>query len=197
LSGSQEVRIGLVIGWLEPQGPDGLVEPDDGLSRRWPSCLALTWHEISRSGMSCRPGNDVGARCVRRKEAEGGFGVNRKLTILPILVLAAASTLSACAGESPGVVQGQILVFNPVVHPGTQPTSTPPTASFTTSVDARAHGNLVASQRVLPGESFRFALPPGSYVLSISQEVEPGDCDTTVTIRSGHTTDLDVRCSLP
>jgi len=123
--------------------------------------------------------------------------VRKKPITLPILVLAAGSILSGCAGGPPGVVQGQILVFSPVVHPGTPPTSTRPTARFTTSVDVRANRGLLGSQRVLPGGSFRFVLPPGSYVLSISQEVEPGNCETPVTIRSGYTTDMDVRCSLP
>lgn len=121
--------------------------------------------------------------------------VKWKPPILLVLVVAGA-TLSACAGSGTGVLQGQVLVFSPVVSPG-KPPDLRPTASFTTTVEAKMHGRLVASQRVLPGGVFRIALNPGSYVVGISQEVVPGNCDAPVTIHSHHTTDMDVRCSLP
>lgn len=119
-----------------------------------------------------------------------------KPLFLVVLVLA-ATTLSACGGVGTGVLRGQVLVFSPVHVLGSPPASTRPTARFAITVEAKMHGRLVASQRVLPGGAFRFVLAPGSYVVSISQEVVPGNCGTPVTIRSGHTTNMDVQCSLP
>lgn len=83
-------------------------------------------------------------------------------------------------------------MFSPVPHPGS--TTSVPVARFTTTVEAKKGGRVIARERVLPGRRFRFDLSPGAYELTASGAY---NCAASATVRSGETTNVDVRCVEP
>jgi hypothetical protein len=115
----------------------------------------------------------------------------RWLRVTPAAV-AAALLLSGCSSGS-GVVEGHVLIFSPGgVHPGS--TTTVPIARFTSTVEAKRDGRVVASDTVLPGHRFRFVLPPGNYTFTATGAY---NCGALVSVNAGRRSTVDVRCVEP
>ena len=107
---------------------------------------------------------------------------------------AAALSLSGCSSGS-GVIQGHVLVFSPVpTPPGSTATTTLPIARFTSTVEAKRGGRVVARERIPPGRQFRFTLPSGPYDLTAFGAY---NCGASATVSAGETENVDVRCVEP
>jgi hypothetical protein len=112
---------------------------------------------------------------------------------LSTLVIGVVGAVVLCGCSSaPGSVQGHVLIFSPVPHPGS--TTTLPVAHFPTQVEAKAQGRVVATQGVPPGKEFHLALPPGAYTFDV---VGVYNCVARATVRSGEIANTDVRCVEP
>jgi hypothetical protein len=123
--------------------------------------------------------------------------------LLSFLVLVVLS-VSACNGgtsvvrSNTGVVQGFVRVFDggPI-----EPTPLP-LSPFSARVEVKANNRVVAAKQAPPGHEFHFSLPMGQYVLSADindkgyeRRVGPLFCNASrATIRSGHTTSIDLKC---
>jgi hypothetical protein len=107
------------------------------------------------------------------------------------VVTAVALSTEGC-GISTGNVQGRVLVFGPVPHPGV--TTTLPISRFLSTVEAGDGKQIVARDRVLPGAQIHFVLAPGVYVLSVAGVPF---CRTQVRIVAERTTKVNVRCVEP
>jgi hypothetical protein len=127
----------------------------------------------------------------------------RHRTLQSILALVVV-TVSACGAESKvvdnhtGVAQGFVRVFGGgPFEPRPLPIST-----FSARVEVKARNRVVETQQTPPRHEFDFSLPTGRYILSAQlddrsyvKSVGPLDCnDSPFTIRSGHTTSVDVTC---
>jgi len=116
--------------------------------------------------------------------------VARRWSWVAPVVVTAALILSGC-GSGSGVVQGHVLIFSPVPHVGS---TTVPIARFTSTVEAKKGDRVVAHERVLRGNQFRFTLPAGEYELTATGAY---NCRASVTVRAGRTMTADVRCVEP
>jgi hypothetical protein len=112
------------------------------------------------------------------------------ILITAVLALLALST-EGCS-DSTGIVQGQVLVFSPVPHPGT--TTTLPVARFESTVEAQHGAQIVAREQVAPGAQFRFSLATGTYDLTATGVPF---CHARATIVAGQTINVNVRCVEP
>ena len=115
----------------------------------------------------------------------------RRCLIIASVAIVFALLTESCS-TSKGLVQGHVLVFAPVPHPGS--TTTLPIARFRTTVEARHGSQTVARQEVAPGAQFHFSLSPGSYEFTASGAPF---CSASATIVAGQTTNVNVRCVEP
>lgn len=114
--------------------------------------------------------------------------------VTSLLILGALGSVAVCAcSTSASSIEGNVLMFGPVAHPGTTTTSLP-IASFATTVEVKSGGNVVATQRVAPGKRFDLVVPPGNYSLDVAGVP---NCLTSAAVVSGATTRVDVRCVEP
>jgi hypothetical protein len=142
-----------------------------------------------------------------RRNLRGASGreivTTRHRIIVSILVLVVLP-VSACGGQArvvsshTGVVKGVVRAFG-----GGPLEPTPiPKSTFSARVEVRANNRVMATQQTPPGHRYDFSLPVGKYILRVQlddqsylKNVGPLFCnDSPVTIRSGHTTRIDVIC---
>ena len=114
----------------------------------------------------------------------------RNLVIASVAVILALSA-EGCS-STVGQVQGHVLVFSPVPHPGS--TTTMPVARFQSTVVVKQGNRAVAKQEVLPGARFHFSLAPGNYDFTATGVPF---CHASGMIVAGRTTNVNVRCVEP